>query len=63
MQCTSCARLIELTLEDESGIDSVAVDYESEEAVVEFDPARINPGAIELTIQALGYEVVGERPA
>lgn len=63
MHCTSCARLIELSLKDKNGVDSVAVEYESGEAVIEFDPARVDRGAIGRAIEALGYGVVGERPA
>ncbi len=61
MHCTSCARLIEHSLKREDGVESVTVDYSSEEASVEFDSARLETGSLKQLIHGLGYEVVDEQ--
>ena len=61
MHCTSCARLIEHSLEREDGVESITVDYSSEEVSVEFDPAWLDTGSLKQIIHGLGYEVVDEQ--
>jgi copper chaperone CopZ len=57
MHCTSCAKLIEMTLEDEMGVRSVSVEYPSGEARVEFDPALASPKSMQDVITSLGYGI------
>ncbi|MHB8895975.1 MAG: heavy-metal-associated domain-containing protein [Candidatus Geothermincolia bacterium] len=59
MHCKSCARLIELEMEDRIGVESVVVDHESGRALVEFDPAEIDVQSIGEVIKDAGYHVDG----
>jgi len=60
MHCTSCARLIELSLEKEDSVESIVVDYTSSTATVEFDPARTTIGSLKEAIIDLGYPASDE---
>ena len=60
MHCTSCAKLIELSLDEEDSVELIVVDYPSCTATVEFDPARITIGSLKETITGLGYQVSDE---
>ncbi len=58
MTCANCARTIERTLKRAEGVASVAVNYASERAQVEFDPAVVSPAALIERVRAAGYDVV-----
>ncbi|OFW56980.1 MAG: hypothetical protein A2V52_03615 [Actinobacteria bacterium RBG_19FT_COMBO_54_7] len=60
MHCTSCAQLIELTLEEEEGMKVVRVEYESQEACMEFDSSLLTSQAVRDAIESLGYCVIEE---
>ncbi len=57
MECVNCSNSIKSFLEKTSGIRSVAVNYTSETAVIEFNPDEINLETIKSHIRQLGYEV------
>ncbi len=57
MECVNCSNSIKSFLEKTSGIRSVAVNYTSETAVIEFNPDEINLETIKSHIKQLGYEV------
>ena len=55
MTCTTCAATIEKGLAETAGIEQAKVNFASEKASVEYDPARINLAKIKDTISQLGY--------
>lgn len=61
MHCTSCASLIEHTLKRGKGVETIRVDYSTEEASLEFDPVLLTTQSLREAIAELGYEVVSER--
>lgn len=63
MHCTSCARLIEMTLEEEKGMEAVSVEYEPQQACMEFDSELLTSKEVRDTIESLGYGVVDEQYA
>jgi|BarGraNGADG00312_1021997.scaffolds.fasta_scaffold10343_1 copper chaperone CopZ len=60
MHCTSCAKLIEMTLEEEKGMEAINVEYESQEACMEFDSGLLTGQEVRDTIESLGYGVIDE---
>jgi Cu+-exporting ATPase len=62
MHCASCAKLIERGLKKSPGVLDAAVNYGSEEASVEYDPAHSSPETLGAVISSLGYKaVVGQQ--
>ncbi len=55
MTCASCANRVERGLNELDGV-SASVNYATELATVEFDPARVEPAALVDAIAAAGYE-------
>jgi len=55
MHCGSCVALIEETLGEQDGVTSATVDLDSARAVVGFDPARIDVGALTAAVAEVGY--------
>ncbi|HUW67699.1 MAG TPA: heavy metal translocating P-type ATPase [Candidatus Nanoarchaeia archaeon] len=58
MTCASCAQNIEKGLNKLPGIHKAVVNLTTEKAMVEYDPALVNPGQFNTTITDLGYGVV-----
>ncbi len=54
MSCASCASRIERTLNRLDGV-SASVNYATEQALVEFDPATVTPAALVEAIEDVGY--------
>ena len=46
MHCASCAVIIESNLKKTLGVVSVSVNYATEKAYLDYDPAKINEGQI-----------------
>lgn len=59
MHCVSCAQTIEKALRKERGIINASVNFATEKAVVEFDPAKVSLERIGDVIREVGYEPVG----
>lgn len=57
MHCASCAGIIEKTFKKTEGVQSVEVNYGTETAKVDFDPAKTNPHHLSGTIEKLGYSL------
>lgn len=57
MHCSSCAKIIETTLEENEGVGSISVNYDSKKAFLEFDQKKTNLAAIKMEIESLGYSV------
>jgi Cu+-exporting ATPase len=56
MSCTNCAATVEKSLAETKGISKANVNFASEEASVEYDPAEVNLSTITGTINELGYK-------
>ena len=56
MKCQSCAKIIKYGLEEERGINSVEVDFDSGKVSLDFNPAETSLPEIEIKIKDLGYK-------
>lgn len=55
MTCAACPITVRKAMEQVNGVKSVAVDYESKTATVEFDPAVATPAKISAASTNAGY--------
>lgn len=55
MHCSLCTGTIEKALGRYEGVDKVAVSLTHEQALVEYDPARVEPQALLQTLRDMGY--------
>ena len=55
MHCGSCAKMIEMELEDK--VKNISINVEKGYADIEFDEEKISEGEIKKIITKLGYEV------
>lgn len=55
MDCASCAAIIEHSLKKEKGVNSVNVNFATEKAHLEFNPAETNLANLQKIIKDLGY--------
>ena len=58
MHCASCAKIIETTLEEKSGVNSISVNYDSGKAFLEFNQQETNLNEIKKEIEELGYKIL-----
>ncbi|VVB89978.1 putative copper-exporting P-type ATPase A [uncultured archaeon] len=58
MSCASCAQNIERALNKVNGVKKVSVNFSLERAMVEYDPAQVNPKTLEKAVTDIGYGVV-----
>lgn len=59
MHCVSCAQTIEKALKKEQGIINANINFATEKAMVEYDPAKVSLQKIGEIIREAGYEPVG----
>ncbi|KAF9907132.1 hypothetical protein EC991_011272 [Linnemannia zychae] len=57
MTCMSCVNAITSVLSSSPGVKDIKVSLKQEEAVVEYDPATIQPGQIKEAIEDCGFDV------
>lgn len=57
MHCSSCAMLIDETVESMPGVARATTHLRRGDCVVEFDPTRTNPKQVAKAIKKLGYQV------
>ena len=55
MACSSCAATVRAMLERTPGVSRAEVSAERAEAVVEFDPTKVEPGDLAGVVERLGY--------
>ena len=55
MHCGSCAKMIEIELEDK--VNKISVSHVNKEAIIDFDENKINKEQIKSIIENLGYKV------
>jgi len=58
MHCTMCAQAIEKALKQKEGVYKAAVNFATESAFVEFNPAQVSLEAVKKIIREVGYDVV-----
>ncbi|MBI5399934.1 copper-translocating P-type ATPase [Candidatus Saganbacteria bacterium] len=58
MSCASCVSSIEKALRSFKGVISANVNFASERAMVEYDPAVTDIAAIKMVVEATGYSVI-----
>ncbi|MGQ9629110.1 MAG: heavy metal translocating P-type ATPase [bacterium] len=58
MTCASCAQTIERALREAPGVGFAAVNFATERATVEFDPAIIDLDRLRAAVESVGYEVI-----
>ena len=54
MTCASCAARIERTLNKVDGVEAT-VNFATEIATVDYDPARVEPGQLTAAVESIGY--------
>jgi heavy metal translocating P-type ATPase len=57
LHCSLCTGTIEKALGRLPGVGKVAVSLTHEQALVEFDPARVTPEALQRTLKDIGYTI------
>jgi mercuric ion binding protein len=55
MTCAACPIIVKKALTKVNGVQKAEVSYEKREAVVSFDDAKINAGALTKAIENAGY--------
>lgn len=55
MHCSSCSKIIQIELEGK--VNSSDIEFESGEAIIDFDPKKISEDKIKDLIEKSGYEV------
>ncbi len=60
MHCASCAVAIEESLSKVEGVSKAAVNFATEKAYVEYDPAIATPQKLEQAVKEAGYSVLKE---
>jgi Cu+-exporting ATPase len=58
MTCAACIRRVEEGLKALPGVESASVNFSTEKAIVEYDPASTGPEVMVEKVRDLGYEVV-----
>ncbi len=61
MHCSLCTGTIEKALGRHPGVDKVAVSLTHEQALVEYDPARVAPSELLATLRDMGYTISDPR--
>ena len=62
MTCAACARRIERRLSKAEGVESAAVNFATERATVEYDPARTSLRELGDAVRDIGYGVIDVTP-
>ncbi len=61
MHCSLCTGTIEKALGKHAGVDKVSVSLTHEQALVEYDPARVQPQDLLQTLSQIGYSISDPR--
>ncbi|MBI2753748.1 MAG: cation-translocating P-type ATPase [Betaproteobacteria bacterium] len=61
LHCSLCTGTIEKALGRHNGVDKVAVSLTHEQALVEYDPARVGPAELLGTLRDMGYTISDPR--
>ena len=61
MHCSLCTGTIEKALGKHAGVEKVSVSLTHEQALVEYDPVRVQPQELLLTLRQMGYTISDPR--
>lgn len=61
MTCAACAVSVESMLKSVEGVKDAGVNFASQEAWVEYDPAKVTPAILRNTVRSVGYDIVIEK--
>ncbi|MGQ9586357.1 MAG: heavy metal translocating P-type ATPase [Anaerolineae bacterium] len=61
MTCANCALTVERALKRLESVEQAAVNFATEEATLDFDPARLQLGKVVEAVDGVGYGVLTER--
>ncbi len=61
LHCSLCTGTIEKALGRIDGVDKVAVSLTHEQALVDYDPARVRPETVLRTLRDIGYDLYDPR--
>lgn len=61
MHCSLCTGTIEKALKHHQGVDAVSVSLTHEQALVEYDPHRVQPQTLLETLRQMGYSISDPR--
>ena len=61
MNCASCALNVEKSLQNLDGVDKAHVNLGTEEAIIEYDPAKLKLPRLEEAVEDAGYEVINDQ--
>jgi Cu+-exporting ATPase len=61
MTCTTCAATIENGLIETPGVEKASVNFASEKAAIEYDPAKVDLSTITGAIEQLGYKAASRK--
>ena len=61
MTCATCVRRVEQALNESKGVIGATVNFATEKATVEYDPALTDIGELSAEIKELGYEVASSK--
>ncbi|GIV37837.1 MAG: copper-translocating P-type ATPase [Cyclobacteriaceae bacterium] len=62
MSCAACAASVESALKSLKGIHQASVNFATQTALVEYNPAMVNPEAMRQAVQAIGYDLALGNP-
>ena len=63
MTCASCANFVQRALTKTPGVRTANVNYATERATIEFDPAAVSPAGLRAAVEGAGYSVGPPAPA
>jgi mercuric ion transport protein len=63
MACSSCAALLEKQLSQIPGVRRAKVSFEKKQAILDYDPRRVDPSRFASSITEAGYKVTGSPAA
>jgi P-type Cu2+ transporter len=58
MTCAGCAASVESSLQTHPGVSKAGVNYATQQAWVEYDPAQVSLADLQQTIQEAGYDLI-----
>src|SRR4030042_5473206 len=61
MTCTTCAFTVQKALAKLHGVDQARVNFASEKATIDYDPAKVDLGKIRETITESGYGIAARK--
>ena len=59
MSCAACVRRVEQGLADLKGVSSASVNFATQKATLDYDPAAVDIDQMAAKVRDLGYEVIG----